>query len=88
MTRAVAAAFGLSIFLLAGCSAEEQESVEERFKRTEAAIEKTAADLEAKSENAVRSTEEMLENQAEAFENSQEAAEPVESNEVNANEAG
>ncbi|HET9427481.1 MAG TPA: hypothetical protein VFO69_03895 [Allosphingosinicella sp.] len=79
-----AAAFALLV--LAACGAEEEETIEEKFRRTEAAIEKTAADLEAKSENAVRTTEELLENRAGAFENSIEAAEPAEGNAVDGNE--
>ncbi|MGZ8998580.1 MAG: hypothetical protein ACXW2T_06960 [Allosphingosinicella sp.] len=66
--------------LLAGCSAQEEESVEERFKRTEAAIENTAETLEAETENAVSATEKLLENRADAFENSVDA---IEANEVN-----
>ncbi len=63
--------------LLAGCGAEEEESVEERFRRTQAAIENTAESLEAETENAVRETEILLENRVDALENSLNAAEPV-----------
>ena len=68
------------IALLTACSAQEEESVEERFKRTEAAIVNTAETLEAETENAVSATENRLENQADAFENNVDA---VEANEVN-----
>ena len=80
-------AAAVASLLLAACGAEDEESVEERFKRTEAAIEKTAADLEAKSENMVRTAENVLEDRADAFENSVEAAEPADGNEMAANQA-
>lgn len=82
----LAVAAGLSLIALAACTPEEEESVEDRFRRTEAAIENTAQDLEARTENAVRATEAALENQADAFENRIESIEPVETNEAEANQ--
>jgi hypothetical protein len=73
-------ALALLALLTAACTAEEEESVEERFKRTEAGILNTAESIEAQTENAVRATEAQLENQADAFENSLQATEPADSN--------
>ena len=66
--------------LLAACGAEEEESVEDRFKRTEAAIINTAESLEAETENAVSATENRLEGQADMLENGANSAEPTEGN--------
>ena len=72
--------------LLIGCSAEEEETVEERFKRTEAAILNTAESLEAETENAVRAAENVLETRADAFENNV-APQAAEVNEALADQA-
>ena len=63
----------LALLLLSACAPEEEETVEERFKRTEAAILNTAESLEAETENAVRATENQLENQADLVANSLDA---------------
>ena len=81
-----AAPFAL-IALLCACGSEEEESVEEKFRRTEALIHNTAESLEAETANAVSATENLLEKQADAFGNSLEAAGAVDTNEVAANQA-
>jgi hypothetical protein len=66
MTRPALASALFLITILGACAPEEKESVEERFRRTEAAIENTARALEAETENAVRQVELTLENQGTA----------------------
>jgi hypothetical protein len=75
-----------TLLLLAACSAEDEESVEEKFERTEAAILNTAEALEAETENAVQTTEAQLENQADALSDSLEAPDPTAQNQTQVNE--
>ena len=86
MRKFGAAALGLAI-ILSACAPEEEESVEDRFRRTEAAIENTAAALEAETDNAVSQSEATLQNDADAFENRLDAVDPAESNAVEANQS-
>jgi hypothetical protein len=85
MRQSTAAALLALTLALAACSPQEEESVEERFRRTEAAIENTAADIEATTENAVRETESRLDNEVDALENRAEAVDEAEANQTEAN---
>jgi hypothetical protein len=69
----------LALLALAAC-AREEESVANRFDRTNAEIENKARELESDVENQVRGVEAEMQNQIDAIIDQQNAAAPAETN--------
>jgi hypothetical protein len=58
-----------AVAALAACSAEQEQSVANRFDQATNAIANTADTIESETANAVRATESALDNQAASFSN-------------------